>query len=75
LKHGLRDQDLQGALTEAQLDCRALSSYFHLKAGEARENKPQGLILGFAGWKKDRLSESFDELLSILHRNRTVPRA
>jgi GntR family transcriptional regulator/MocR family aminotransferase len=31
---------------------------------------PQGLVLGFAGWTKEQLSESFGELIEILSRNK-----
>ncbi|MEQ9345703.1 MAG: PLP-dependent aminotransferase family protein [Thalassospira sp.] len=66
---GHDDITLQEKMVKAGLDCRALSSYYHDKSPENRENLPQGLVLGFAGWKKTALSESFGELIEIINRS------
>ncbi len=65
------DQDdvgLQECMVQAQLDCRALSSYYHDKSTQNRGNLPHGLVLGFAGWKKNVISQSFDELINLVRR-------
>ncbi|MBX2829718.1 MAG: PLP-dependent aminotransferase family protein [Rhodospirillales bacterium] len=67
---GHDDIALQEKMVKAGLDCRALSSYYHDKSPKNRSNLPQGLVLGFAGWNKNALSESFSELVGILHRNK-----
>lgn len=66
---GHDDIFVQEKMVEAQLDCRALSSYYHDKSEENRVSYPQGLVLGFAAWKKSDLSASFGELIEILKRN------
>ncbi|WP_417804735.1 PLP-dependent aminotransferase family protein [Thalassospira lucentensis] len=66
---GHDDIMMQEQMVKAGLDCRALSSYFHDKSPENRPNLPQGLVLGFAGWHKKSLTESFGELVTILDRN------
>ncbi|WP_033068598.1 PLP-dependent aminotransferase family protein [Thalassospira australica] len=66
---GHDDVLMQEKLIKAGLDCRALSSYYHNKDDKNRQNLPQGLVLGFAGWKKDALSESFGELVEVIRRN------
>ncbi|MDP2696791.1 PLP-dependent aminotransferase family protein [Thalassospira sp.] len=68
LKAGLNDIAVQERMVAARLDCRALSSYYHDKSPENLALLPQGLILGFAGWDKIALSQSFDELTTILRR-------
>lgn len=65
---GHDDNLLQEELVKSGLDCRALSSYFQNKASPDRGNLPQGLVLGFAGWNKKQLSESFDELIAVIAR-------
>jgi GntR family transcriptional regulator/MocR family aminotransferase len=65
------DQDdvkIQEALVKAGLDCRALSSYFHQPRSKNQPTPVRGLVLGFAGWKKDILSESFGELVETIRR-------
>ncbi|UKV13492.1 PLP-dependent aminotransferase family protein [Thalassospiraceae bacterium SW-3-3] len=62
------DVELQERMVQAQLDCRALSSYYHDKSEENRGTLPQGLVLGFAGWKKNVISQSFDELIDLIRR-------
>ena len=66
---GHDDMFLQEKMVKAGLDCRALSSYFHDKSAENRPNLPQGLVLGFAGWNKNALTQSFGELITIMERN------
>jgi len=65
---GHDDIAVQERMVKAGLDCRALSSYYHDKSSKNRGNLPQGLVLGFAGWEKNQLSESFGELIEILKR-------
>jgi GntR family transcriptional regulator/MocR family aminotransferase len=67
---GQDDIFIQEKMVESGLDCRALSSYYHDKSPENRLNLPQGLVLGFAGWDQQQLSESFGELIKLLSRNR-----
>jgi GntR family transcriptional regulator/MocR family aminotransferase len=62
------DVELQDQMVKAQLDCRALSSYYHDKSTQNRGNLPHGLVLGFAGWKKNVISQSFDELINLVRR-------
>ncbi len=62
------DVELQDQMVKAQLDCRALSSYYHDKSTQNRSNLPHGLVLGFAGWKKNVISQSFDELINLVRR-------
>ncbi|MDG4719968.1 MULTISPECIES: PLP-dependent aminotransferase family protein [Thalassospira] len=66
---GQDDIFIQERMVQAGLDCRALSSYYHDKSPENRPNLPQGLVLGFAGWEQQQLSESFGELIEILQRS------
>ncbi|WP_288350509.1 PLP-dependent aminotransferase family protein [uncultured Thalassospira sp.] len=69
LTGGHDDIFIQEKMVEAGLDCRALSSYYHDKSPENAETLPKGLVLGFAGWDKKQLSDSFGELIEILKRN------
>jgi len=62
------DIEMQEALVKADLDCRALSSYFHDPRSKSGPEPVRGLVLGFAGWKKDVLSESFSELVRTIRR-------
>ncbi|KJE36050.1 transcriptional regulator [Thalassospira sp. HJ] len=67
----ISDQDdirMQEELVKAGLDCRALSSYFHRPRPGNEPSPVRGLVLGFAGWKKDVLSESFGELVRTIRR-------
>jgi GntR family transcriptional regulator/MocR family aminotransferase len=72
LTAGHEDILVQENMVKAGLDCRALSSYYHSQSTKNRTEQstelPKGLVLGFAGWKKSQLSESFDELVRILRR-------
>tara|TARA_R110000868_G_scaffold162903_3_gene394562 strand:+ start:19376 stop:20890 length:1515 start_codon:yes stop_codon:yes gene_type:complete len=68
LMNGQDDVMLQERMITAQLDCRALSSYYHDKSERNRPDLPQGLVLGFAGWKKNMISQSFDELIDVIRR-------
>jgi GntR family transcriptional regulator/MocR family aminotransferase len=65
------DQDdirMQEELVKVDLDCRALSSYFHDRRSKNQTAPVRGLVLGFAGWKKDVISESFGELVRTIRR-------
>lgn len=65
------DQDdikMQEELVKVGLDCRALSSYFHDHRSQNQQAPVRGLVLGFAGWKKDVISESFSELVRTVRR-------
>ena len=69
LINGQQDVHYQSALLTKQIDCRFLSTYFHDKAAAENRADRQGLIMGFAGWKKAQLEKSFDDLITILRRN------
>ncbi|WP_417828202.1 PLP-dependent aminotransferase family protein [Thalassospira sp.] len=64
----LDDLAMQEELVKAGLDCRALSSYFHKNRSPDAQVPVRGLVLGFAGWQKDVLSESFSELTRTIRR-------
>jgi GntR family transcriptional regulator/MocR family aminotransferase len=68
LVNGKADQTYEQALLARQIDCRFLSSYFHNRAAPVNDPARQGLILGFAGWEKKLLDESFRDLVTILRR-------
>ncbi|AUG53697.1 PLP-dependent aminotransferase family protein [Thalassospira marina] len=69
LINGQPDQKYQPALLAKQIDCRFLSSYFHDKTHSENIADRQGLIMGFAGWEKSQLEQSFGDLVRILRRN------
>jgi len=62
------DINMQEELVKVGLDCRALSSYFEKSRPEHDAVPVRGLVLGFAGWKKDVLSQSFSELVRTIRR-------
>ncbi|OSQ38352.1 PLP-dependent aminotransferase family protein [Thalassospira mesophila] len=68
LINGQADRTYEHALIAKQVDCRFLSSYFHNKSPRDNDPARQGLILGFAGWEKKQLGQSFSDLIAILRR-------